>query len=88
MAAMHDWLTRSPSSPFTNALAVFRHTEAGYVSLQNDRLRRVTADGIRDQRVTSADHLADIFETIFDLDIPDPKSVWERIVAISQGKAT
>jgi len=87
MAAMKDWLLQDPGSPFTNALAVFRHTPDGYVGLQNDRLRWVTAADIREQRITSADHLADIFETIFDLDVPQIDRVWERVAAISCGRA-
>lgn len=87
MAAMKDWLMRDPASPFTNALAVFRHTADGYVGLQNDCLRRVTATGIREQRITSADHLADIFETVFDLDVPQIDRVWEKVVAIARGRA-
>ncbi len=87
MSAMQSWLMRDPASPFTNALAVFRHTSNGYISLQNDRLRRVTATGIREQRITSADHLADVFETVFDLDIPQPARVWEKMAAIGRDKA-
>lgn len=87
MAAMKDWLMQDPGSPFTNALAVFRHTADGYVGLQNDCLRRVTADGIREQRITSADHLADIFETVFDLDVPRIDRVWEKVAAIGREKA-
>ncbi|MFD2143901.1 arylamine N-acetyltransferase [Ancylobacter oerskovii] len=73
MAATQDWLMRDPGSPFTNALAVFRHTADGYVALQNDCLRHVTASGVSEQRITSADHLADTFETVFKLDIPRPR---------------
>lgn len=87
MAAMHGWLMHDPGSPFTNALAVFRHTGGGYVSLQNDCLRKVTAASVHEKRVTSADHLADIFETVFDLDVPGTARVWERIAAIGRDKA-
>jgi N-hydroxyarylamine O-acetyltransferase len=87
MAATHRWLTQDPGSPFTHALAVLRHTADGYVALQNDRLRSVTADGIREQRITSAHHLADTFETVFDLDIPQHDHVWDKIQAIGRDKA-
>ncbi|MBS7544005.1 arylamine N-acetyltransferase family protein [Ancylobacter oerskovii] len=87
MAATQDWLMRDPGSPFTNALAVFRHTADGYVALQNDCLRHVTASGVSEQRITSADHLADTFETVFKLDIPRPRRVWERIRAIGYDEA-
>ena len=87
MAATHGWLMQDPGSPFTNALAVVRHTAEGYVALQNDRLRRVTAQGSSEQRIASADHLADTFETVFHLDIPRPGRVWDRLQAIGRDKA-
>ncbi|MBB3406212.1 N-hydroxyarylamine O-acetyltransferase [Rhizobium sp. BK316] len=87
MTATHGWLMQDPGSPFTNALAVLRHTADGYVALQNDCLRRVTANSLSEQRITSADHLCDTFETVFYLDIPQPGRVWERLRAISRDKA-
>lgn len=87
MIAMQDWLMQDQASPFTNALAVFRHTKDGYVGLQNDRLRTVTAASVREQQVTSADHLGDIFETVFDLDVPRPQLVWEKVTALGHVKA-
>jgi len=87
MAATHAWLMRDPGSPFTNALAVLRHDADGYVALQNDCLRRVTADGVSEQRITSADHLADTFEAVFKLDVPEPRRVWERLQAARRDKA-
>lgn len=87
MAAMQGWLMQDAGSPFTNALAVFRHTAEGYVALQNDCLRRVTATGSREERVSDAGHLADIFETIFQLDIPRPEAVWERLAAVGREMA-
>lgn len=87
LAAMQAWLMRDPSSPFTNALAMFRHTAEGYVALQNDLLRRVTAAGVREQYVTDADHLAEVFETVFDLAIPRSKDVWDRVTTVSRAAA-
>ncbi len=87
MVATHEWLMQDSGSPFTNALAILRHTMNGYVALQNDCLRRVTATSISEQRITSADHLADTFEFIFGLDVPQPGDVWERIQAIGHDKA-
>jgi len=87
MAATHGWLMQDPGSPFTNALAVLRHTADGYVALQNDCLRTVTPGSVREQPITSAHHLADTFETVFDLDVPRPGKVWDRIQAIGRDKA-
>ena len=87
MAATLGWLTQDPGSPFTNALAVILHTEDGYVALKNDCLRTVTAKGVSEQRITSADHLADTFKTVFDLDVPKSGSVWEKIQAVGRDEA-
>ncbi|TCN15068.1 arylamine N-acetyltransferase family protein [Sinorhizobium americanum] len=87
MAASYAWLMQDPGSPFTNALAVLRHTADGYVALQNDRLRTVTPNSVSEHRITSADHLADTFETVFDLDIPRPGHVWDKIQAIGRERA-
>lgn len=83
IAATLGWLTQDPGSPFTNALAILRHTENGYIALKNDCLRSVTADSVSEQHITSADHLADAFNTIFNLDVPESARVWEKVQAIS-----
>ncbi|MFD2143890.1 arylamine N-acetyltransferase [Ancylobacter oerskovii] len=66
MAATQDWLMRDPGSPFTNALAVFRHTADGYVALQNDCLRHVTASArqraTHHQRRSSRRHVRNRFQ--------------------------
>ncbi|WP_347952029.1 arylamine N-acetyltransferase [Bradyrhizobium sp. CER78] len=87
MAATLCWLTQDPGSPFTSALALILHTENGYVALKNDCLCRVTADSVSEQRITSADHLADTFKTIFNIDVPKPDHVWEKIQAVGRGEA-
>lgn len=87
LKASQGWLMQDPASPFTNALAVFRHTPDGYVALQNDCLRHVTAGSLREQPITSADHLADVFETVFKLDVPTPALVWDRIQTVTRDKA-
>ncbi|MGB3876810.1 MAG: arylamine N-acetyltransferase [Shinella zoogloeoides] len=87
MAATQGWLMQDPGSPFTNALAILRHTADGYVALQNDCLRRVTAASLTEQRITSADQLADTFGIVFDLDVPNPARVFERLQAIGRDKA-
>ncbi|WP_089173542.1 arylamine N-acetyltransferase [Bosea sp. AS-1] len=86
MVATQGWLMQDAGSPFTNALAMLRHTADGYIALQNDSLRSVTPNSVREQRITSADHLADTFETLFGLDVPGPERVWEKIQAVSRDK--
>ena len=84
MGAMQGWLMREAGSPFTNALAVMRHNERGYTTLQNNWLRKVTAHGVSAQRITSADHLAETFETVFHLPVPEIASVWEKVCAVTR----
>ncbi|MGE8319119.1 MAG: arylamine N-acetyltransferase family protein [Comamonas sp.] len=81
MEATRCWLTQDPGSPFTHALAILRHTADGYVALKNDSLCQVTADGVSEQRITGADHFADTLQTVFQLDVPEPGRVWDRIQA-------
>ncbi|MCA1371351.1 arylamine N-acetyltransferase [Bradyrhizobium sp. BRP14] len=87
MAATQGWLMQDPRSPFTNALAVLRHVADGYIALQNDRLRMVTPVSVSEHRITSAAHLAGTFESVFDLDIPQPGHVWDKIQSIGRDKA-
>ncbi len=87
MEMAHGWLTTDPGSPFTNALAVFRHTADGYIALQNDCLRRVSPDAASEERIVSASQLADIFEGVFEIDVPQSDRVWDRVQAIGRDKA-
>jgi N-hydroxyarylamine O-acetyltransferase len=85
LLATHDWLMRDERSPFTGALAVFRHTADGYIGLQNDRLRTVDASGINETLVTSGDELAELFEDAFGIEVPETSKVWERVAAKVRG---
>ncbi len=87
IAATLGWLTQDPGSPFTNALAILRHTSDGYVALKNDCLRSVTADKISEQRITSADHFADTLNATFKLDVPKSGHVWEKVQTIRHDNA-
>jgi N-hydroxyarylamine O-acetyltransferase len=79
MAAAHRWLTEDPASPFTGTLVIVRHAPEGYIALQNDRLRRVTADGFEEQRIASAEQFADVLTATFEIDIRQSRHVWQKI---------
>lgn len=79
MAAAHCWLTEDPASPFAGTLVIVRHTPEGYIALQNDRLRRVTSDGLAEQRITSAEQFAEMLTATFEIDIRQSQQVWEKI---------
>lgn len=87
LAAAQGWLLQDAGSPFTGALAIMRHTEDGYVALQNDSLRHVTAGSLDQHQITGADHLADILHTTFQIDVPRPDAIWDRIEALRQSRA-
>lgn len=88
MAAAHYWLSESPSSPFTGTLALFRHTPEGYVVLQNDRLRHIAHGTSVEERITSAGQFADVLAATFDIDVPWPEEVWDKILAtVEQSRA-
>lgn len=86
MAATQGWLMQDPGSPFTQGLAVLRHTAEGYVALHNDNLRRVTPGSVSEQRLASADQFAGVLGTVFALDIPRPERVWDKVQAIARDK--
>lgn len=81
MAAAHRWLSEDPGSPFTGTLAMFRHTTDGYVALQGDRLRRVTADGAEERLLGTAGELGDAMQAAFGILVPDPRPVWDKVAA-------
>lgn len=84
LAAVQGFLMTDPGSPFTNALAVFRHFDDGYLALQNDRLRRITAAGAQDETVGSEDELASVLRDFFDLDVPRVDEIWAKVQRVTQ----
>lgn len=87
ISTMLGWLTRDPGSPFTNALAILRHTPK-WLCRPETRLP-VQRNGRQHyrKRITSAEQLAGTFETIFHINIPQYGGVWEKTQTIG-GDAT
>lgn len=81
IAAAHRWLSTDPASPFTATLALFRHTDDGYVCLHDDRLRRITAAGVEEEPVGSAGRLAEVLGGVFAIAVPEVGAVWEKVMA-------
>lgn len=82
LAASQAWLMRDPMSPFTGALAILRHTSEGYICLQNNRLRKVTAAGTVEMEIETMDEFADVLTDVFDLDVPRHAKVWEKVQTV------
>ena len=79
---MKQCLTSDPASPFANALAVFRHVHDGYFALQNDTIRRVGVACVEEHKIADADHLEEVFETEFELNIPQVADIWDKVAEI------
>ncbi len=87
MAATQGWLMSDAGSPFTNALAMMRHTEHGYIALQYDWFRTVTAQNVSAKRISSADQLAELFELQFQVSVPSVDDVWSKVRDVSRDAA-
>ncbi|MDQ0322712.1 N-hydroxyarylamine O-acetyltransferase [Pararhizobium capsulatum DSM 1112] len=88
LAAAQAWLMRDSGSPFTGTLAILRHTREGYVSLQNNRFRTVTAVGDVEHLIETMDEFATTLSDVFALDVPRHGQVWVRVQAVlSHNKA-
>lgn len=88
MAAAQRWLSEEPASPFTGTLAIMRHTQEGYVALQNDRLCRITSQTRQEQRIKSASQFAETLAVVFDIELSQSAQVWEKVVAgLAQSEA-
>jgi len=81
LEAVQRFLMTDPGSPFTNALAVYRHVEDGYLSLQNDRLRHVTTAGVEARTIRGARELAIVLRETFELDVPHVDDIWAKVAA-------
>lgn len=78
--ALHRWLSSDPASPFAGTLVLSRHTSEGYVSLKNDQLCRVTSHDAEEVQITSADQFAEMLAVVFEIAVPQPRQVWEKIM--------
>ncbi|MBC8055661.1 MAG: arylamine N-acetyltransferase [Rhizobiales bacterium] len=77
-----NWFTAThPGSIFRHNLRVERLAPSGRATLLNDKLTLRPADGTaRTQRIESADELAEVIDTIFDLALPvSPGALFDRI---------
>ncbi len=76
-----DLLQTSEESPFVMNLICQRFVDDGY-QIQLGRVsKHVTGKGVETWLLNSADELVDRLRRDFDLDVPEVKSVWSRIVA-------
>ena len=75
-------LQTSEQSPFVQNAVCQRHTESGLTILRGRVLRRVTPDGIVDERLLEdADDFVSVLAEEFDLDVPGAESLWPKIIA-------
>jgi N-hydroxyarylamine O-acetyltransferase len=76
------FLQTSELSPFVQNAVCQRHTESGLTILRGRVLRKVTPDGIADERLLeNAEDFVSVLAEEFDLDVPGVDTLWPKIVA-------
>jgi N-hydroxyarylamine O-acetyltransferase len=76
------YLQTSPDSGFVRTAVCHRHTPDGLLSLRGATLRTVTADGMREHILSSADAYRRTLEDQFDLHLSDEvNTLWEKVWA-------
>ncbi len=83
-AAQSHYLQTSPESGFVRTVVCHRFTADGIVTLRGAVLRRVTADGQRDEVLTDAAAYTRTLAQIFDLQLDDVDVLWEKVWARHQ----
>jgi N-hydroxyarylamine O-acetyltransferase len=76
------YLQTSPDSGFVRTAVCHRHTPDGLLTLRGATLRTITADGMREEVITSATAYRRTLENQFDLHLNDDvDTLWEKVWA-------
>lgn len=79
MSTRCDFLQSNPESSFVqNLICQLRHPSS-HVILRGRVLTTVSDEGRKEQRIDSADELADTVRNVFELDVPEVGRLWDRI---------
>ena len=81
LAERCQFLQTSETSIFVQNLFCFRHSPAGYAVLRGRVLRHVTAQGVEEVLIDSANDLVAQLRDVFGLDVPEAASLWDAILA-------
>ena len=82
--AQCHYLITSEESGFVRTVVCHRFTADGIVTLRGAVLRRMTADGQRDEVLTIAAAYARTLAQVFDLQLDDVDVLWEKVWARHQ----
>jgi N-hydroxyarylamine O-acetyltransferase len=74
-------LQRDPASPFRLNLTAQRRFADRHLVLRGKILRTVTANGVEERQLASADDLVTCLKDRFDLDVAEASGLWPRIEA-------
>lgn len=83
-AEQSDYLQTSPESGFVRTTVCHRYTPEGIVTLRGATLRRVTAEGQRDEVIRDATTYTRTLADVFDLQLEDTDALWEKVWARHQ----
>jgi N-hydroxyarylamine O-acetyltransferase len=81
LSELCGWLQASADSPFVQNAVCQRHRPGAVLQFRGRVLRTVTAAGVEESLVESADEYAALLREAFDLDMPETASLWPAIVA-------
>jgi N-hydroxyarylamine O-acetyltransferase len=74
-----SWLQANPLSPFVQNAVCQRHFPDKLELLRGKVLRTVSADGVAERELGSADEYVGVLADVFGLELPDAASLWPRI---------
>ena len=83
LGARCTWLQTDPSSGFVLNAVAQRYAPAAHYLLRG-RVLRTTGDRVDVQVIASADAYVATLNQVFDLDVPDARALWPKIVARHQ----
>ena len=81
LSARCDYLQSDPASSFVQNLVAQRRLEDGHKSLRGRVLTTTSRDGVTSETLNSATDVVATLADQFQLDVPDVKALWPRIVA-------
>jgi N-hydroxyarylamine O-acetyltransferase len=75
------WLQSDPASPFVQNMVAQRHQPGAHYTLRGRVLKTLKDGRPGEQRVIAdAGEFDDVLKSVFDLDIPDSRSLWPKIL--------
>ncbi len=80
LSELCGWLQASPDSPFVQNAVCQRHRPGAVLQFRGRVLRTLTAAGVEETVVQSAEDYVQLLRDAFDLDMPEAAALWPAIV--------